>query len=102
MLYSGNKLWLNMGNVHRMGNFSTCPFHALAVESVSDEPVDEVHVLRSRLLFDFLIFALNRDLAINVSTVFAKLPIAIAISRIPQTTTCDTIYSHIGYNRDKT
>jgi hypothetical protein len=25
-----------------------------------------------------------------VSTVFAKLPIAIAISRIPQTTTCDT------------
>jgi hypothetical protein len=43
------------------------------------------------LPFDFFIFALNLDLAIKVSTVFAKLPIAIAISRIPQTTTCDRI-----------
>lgn len=75
------------------------PFHALAAKSVGDEPVGEGHASRSRLLLDFFIFALNLDLTIKVSTVFAKLPIAIAISRIPQTTTCNTnLVTRIKYN----
>ena len=71
----------------------------MAVESVGDEPVGEGHVSRSRLPFDFFIFALNLDLTIKVSTVFAKLPIAIAINRIPQTTTCVT--QHKAYSTEK-
>lgn len=93
MLYNGsNKPCLNMGNVHRMENFfSPDPYQALAVEFVGDRPVGELHVSGSRLPLD-LFFALNLDLAISVSTVFAKLPIAIAISRTPQTTTCESMH----------
>lgn len=89
ILYNFDNPWLNMGNVHMMG---TSPFQAPAAEFVSDERVGDVHAARSRLLLDFFIFALNLDLTINVSTVFAKLPIAIAISRIPHTTTCDSMH----------
>lgn len=75
------------------GGWGKFSIHAPAAKfAASDDPVGEVHAARSRLLLDFFIFALNLDLTIKVSTVFAKLPIAIAMSRTPQTTTCDSVH----------
>lgn len=58
--------------------------------TLSIQPRERENDHKSCLLLVLFIFALNLDLVISVCSVFAKLPIAIKTSSIPQTMTWKT------------